>query len=594
LRDVGWCSGEGANVAADGGLRVRARTLHKALLVSVSYLLLALVATYPVWLNMSETVIGPEEDNQQNCWTIWWYQKALFEDHISPWHSHLLFYPFGASLGLHDVGPAYAIPGALLAEVIGAIAAYNTLILLAFVAAGLAAFLLAYDMGFRWPAAWTAGVVFAFSPFLSVHAQHHLQLTGIHWFPLLSLALRRTRAGSRWQWPVLAGLFFAMIGLSSLYFAVFALLLALGFMVWNSYVDRQVLSKLLPRLLVFGLVAAVLLVPRALLALDAIEEGGEYLLYGASDYCSDLVGLILPPSSHPIWGTVFESAQQTTTGSSWEFEYLGVVALLCAAFSLVSPNRSSMARWLLLASGAVVLSFGPLLHVSGKVVVGRPLPYYWLIQKTPILNGIRVPVRFTLLALLGLSVTAAGGVEEIARRLGKRRIALLAGILVFFDFLQAPLSTTPSPEAPAHEAILAEVGSCALYDIPSDDYATRLKAQYLQMEHTCPTVTGVLGRDPGHAFALLDSTPTLRSVLASNTQPPPGGIAEDAAHQELLLLSRIGIGGIVLHRYALDAATLEMKLLHLHSLLGSPVYIDSLYVGWALPMSQSERVGLGF
>lgn len=552
------------------------------LIVVLSYILLTLIATYPVWLSISQTVIGPEEDNQQNCWTVWWYHKALFEDHVSPWRCHLMFYPFGASLGLHDVGPAYAFPGALLAQMVGAIASYNTLILLSFVASAFAAYLLVRDMGFRSASAWTAGVVFAFSPFLTVHAQHHLQLTGIHWFPLLALALRRTRADTQWKWPILSGLFFAMAALSSLYFAVFALLLSLCFVVWHCYVDRRVLSKLLPRIAVFGLVPTILLVPRAIVALDAMKEGGEYLLFGASEYCSDLLGLVLPPSTHPLWGDVFESAQLSTTGSPWEFEYLGFFALLTALYGLRPPNRGSVVRWLVLAAGSVILSFGPLLHVSGKVITGRLLPYHWLIQNVPILDGIRVPVRFTLLGSLGIAIAAGRGSQEMARRLKTPIAAVIVGGLVFVDFMQAPLQTIPRPNAPAHQAILEVRSSCALLDIPVDEYFTRLKSQYLQMEHGSATVSGALGRDPGHTFALMDSLPTLQEAFMTDAVQPSTEISEVAARQELRWLSRRGIGGVIFHRHRLPAATEEERQGRLLSLLGVPLYTDSLYIGWAL------------
>jgi len=281
------------------------KPLNFGLLVFCSYVILSLIATYPAWLHLSDAVIGPEEDNQQNYWTIWWYEQAIFENHISPWFCPIMYHPFGSSLGLHDVGPAYALPGALIALLAGPVAAYNLLILLSFPLAAISTYLLAADMRFSVAAAWTAGLVFAFSPFLPAHAQHHLQMTGIHWFPLLVLALRRTRARGSWKWPGLAALFFALSGLSSLYFAIFSAMLTAMILAWNSYADRNDLGGLVKRILFLGMIVAGLLLPRAFQAIAAMEEGGEYRLYGAVNHCSDLLGLVMPPSAHPLWGETF-------------------------------------------------------------------------------------------------------------------------------------------------------------------------------------------------------------------------------------------------------------------------------------------------
>ncbi len=558
--------------------------LRAGSIIILSFVLLSLVATYPAWLHLSEAVIGPPEDNQQNYWTIWWAQRALFQDHVVPWRCSLIYYPYVTSLGLHDVGLAYTLPGALLAQLIGsAAAAYNLLILLAFPLSAGAMYLLARDIGVSRAAAWVAGVAYAFAPYLPVHAQHHLQQTGIHWFPLLVLTLRRTRAGNPLKWPILAGLCFVSATYSSLYFAMFAMMVGFPILLWNMYADRRQLHVLVRRIAISAGISAVLLAPRGLLVLQATKEGGEYLLLGATEYCSDLLGLFLPPFTHPVWGEVFRSAQLSTTGSPWEFEYLGFLVIGLAVYGLFSKRRAVAIRWLLLAGDFTVLSLGPLLHLGGEVIAGRFLPYYWLIQRVPLLDGLRVPVRFVLLSSLCLAVAVAVGTEKLIGSLKWPAVGILAGCLIFVEFSQVPFDVTPLPAAPAHVAVSAQMTEGAAFlDVPVDEYFTRLDAQYCQTVHGRPIVAGAIGRDPGHAVVLLDSLPQSAARFIAVRPPERRSKALSPPSRLYGRLVDLGIEGVVLHRGRLPKASEEAILEYLRDFLGKPFYVDSLYVGWAL------------
>jgi hypothetical protein len=235
-----------------------------------------------------------------------------------------------------------------------------------------------------------------------------------------------------------------------------------------------------------------------------------------------------------------------------------------------------------MAAGFVVLSFGPLLHCSGKVVVGHLLPYYWVIQKVPVLDGIRVPVRFTLMAFFGLAVAAGHGTQELSRRLKTSLVALLFGFLVFLDFLQIPLSVIPKPDASAHNALVEKTGPCVVLDAPADEYFTRLKAQYLQMDHELPTVTGALGRDPGHTYAVFDSIPHLGGILMTDGAAPKIAATDPVIRSEVQWLMELGVESVVFHRSRMESNSEDWRLRQLHAALGPPEYTDSSYVGWVL------------
>jgi len=555
-------------------------------LIFCSYLILTLIATYPTWMNLSSSIPGPREDNQQNYWTVWWFHRAIAEEHIDPWTCQLLYYPNGAHLGLHDVGPAYTFPGTLFAALLGPVAAYNLLVLMAFPLSAFAMYLLTRNMGLSYVAAWGSGIVYGFAPYLPVHGQHHLQQTGIHWFPLLVLCLRRIRVSGSSKWIVGAVLCYAMAAYSSLYFAVFAALLSGFILLFNMWKDRSMIRVILIRISLFALLCMVVLMPRFLLVRDAMKEGAEYGAPGAMAYSADLLGIIIPPYTHPLWGSAFEASHAFGAGTPWEFEYLGVASLILAAMGLISIRQPTLWRWALLTGVFTVLSLGPLLHIGGDVVMGRPLPYALFVEPVPVLNGVRVPLRFTLLAILGLSVVAGFGIERLTRQRGYGFVGILAGFIVFVDFLQIPLETTEKPEAPAHIALVtAHPDINAFLDLPVDDYSTRMRAEYCQTVHTRPIVTGAIGRDPAHFLAILDSIPELKGV----------GTTWDFLYDDsnpfdsttVVKIRQMGIGGVVVHREGMGDR--EDGTLHtLSSILGPPLFTNEEFLAW--PVESDDRL----
>jgi hypothetical protein len=87
--------------------------------------------------------------------------------------------------------PVTDIPGALLARVVGPVAAYNWLVLLSFPLSAAGAYLLARHLTLQpWPAA-AAALAYAFSPFHLAHAAYHPHVAQTQWLPLYLLALWR-------------------------------------------------------------------------------------------------------------------------------------------------------------------------------------------------------------------------------------------------------------------------------------------------------------------------------------------------------------------------------------------------------------------
>lgn len=110
-------------------------------------------------------------------------------------------------------------------------------------------------------------------------------------------------------------------------------------------------------------------------------------------------------------------------------------------------RRDALTFYLLLTLASVWLSVGPPVGVWPLV--------YWL----PGLNLIRVPSRFTLLAMLGLAILAGLGFERMTMRVGSRArvaAAFVVGALLLGEFAAMPFATEPwRVEIPAIDRWLA-------------------------------------------------------------------------------------------------------------------------------------------
>src|SRR5262249_40601984 len=90
--------------------------------------------------------------------------------------------------------------------------------------------------------------------------------------------------------------------------------------------------------------------------------------------------------------------------------------------------------------------YGFLTLFSLWLSIGPPLGLWPLVYWLPGFNFIRVPARFTLLAMLGLAVVAGSGFERLFAGFTtpKRAVAaIIAGALLVAEFAAIPVATAP-------------------------------------------------------------------------------------------------------------------------------------------------------
>jgi hypothetical protein len=203
-----------------------------------------------------------------------------------------------------------------------------------------------------------------------------------------------------------------------------------------------------------------------------------------------------------------------------------------ALFLLASPKGRQVALAFARGPGfyvaalivAVWLSLGPAPQVGGRPVE-LAAPYAFFYDVVPGFEGVRVPARFAMVAVLMLSVLAGLGATRLASRPGARILLAVLSIASLAEAVTLPFTVngagTPAgfnpPEARVYRPqrapnIYKEFGRSApagvLVELPLGKTDFDLRAVYYSVVHWRPVLNGYSGYYPPHygklALALSD------------------------------------------------------------------------------------------
>jgi hypothetical protein len=499
------------------------------------YIGIALLYTYPLVLHLGDRLAGQGADALQGYWNMWWTRQALLEMGHNPFETPLMHHPFGLSLYFHTHNFLNALLSLPVQVCCGTTTAFNLVALAAPVLAGVGAYALVWYLTRQPGAAFVAGLVYAFSPYmvLPLHMGHlHLLSTG--WLPLYLLALL-CGLRERRVCLVLAAFVLLLIGLTDWHYTLYAILLTLLVGLYEALRLRQGRSIVL----LFGKLSAVgALFTLAMLpvVVPAILElsGDPYAargLWHSRLHSADLLAFVMPNIFHPLWG---EWASDLFYGRLMSRYVVGGVVMLgyvplALALLALLRDRQRGGLFVLVFGVFFVLALGPYLKFNGVNTYDTaqpvPLPYI-LFHQMPFMSVHRAPSRFFVGVLLALAVLAGLGVrwlwqqQAITRLPAWGRRAVLGGIaaLVLFEYWPQPLPMTDLaalPVSPFLATLAAQPGNEALLQVPYPADTSPL----LQTIHGRPVVGGTISRTPPHPLddarffgPLLDVDPDMGDV----------------------------------------------------------------------------------
>ncbi|MBN1889215.1 MAG: hypothetical protein JW850_14575 [Thermoflexales bacterium] len=521
------------------------------MIILAAYVALTVGMTWPTVLYLNSHFIGQNIDVWINQWATWWTEKAIFEGQ-SLYYTHFMFYPHGVSLAFHSFSHVNTALALLMRPLLGDLAAHNTTVLLAHAISGYAMFCLVRRLTHSAWSAFFAGLVFAFYPYRMAESVHPV-LVSTQWMPFYFLFLIRLVEEGNKRNAAAAALFFVLTALSSWHLMILTVLASALYLLYLAVVERWRYSKTM--LLNLALLAALTGLPLAPFLYPIVREQltisqsyvGVELEVGKGN---DLTAFLLPAEQHPVFKKLVIPVHARL--KSIRAVYVGFVVIgLSLLGGLKCWKRSRF--WVVLASLSMLASIDAPVQIGGNVL---PITMPW---SPPIIWLLRHPFRFNLLVGLGLAVSSGLGLSAAldwlagARPGWRKPLAATTAALLLFEYLYLPFPTTPATASPYYSRLAASSEEGAVLDLPMGREPTRYYLYY-QIMHGKPLVEGIVSRTSPEAYALIDTTPILRSLRNCGEDAlPPAGLA-------LQTMADNGITYVILHKQLVKQKSLDTWL----------------------------------
>jgi hypothetical protein len=206
-------------------------TWSRAAIVFVAFVGLALVQAWPLPLHLGTHVTGPPSgDTGVYIWNTWVFRHELL-DHSWPMSTATIFAGGAAAdLGSHNYTLFADLIALPLQQLFSVLVSFNLIYLLNIALAGFGMFLLARRVTVHDTEAWMAGALFACSGFLVGRATGHFSLVAAAPLPIFVWCLLRCWERRRTRDGLALGLTAAWAITADPYYAVYCLMLGLGFL----------------------------------------------------------------------------------------------------------------------------------------------------------------------------------------------------------------------------------------------------------------------------------------------------------------------------------------------------------------------------
>ncbi|GAB4563761.1 MAG: interleukin-like EMT inducer domain-containing protein [Anaerolineae bacterium] len=517
------------------------------LLALISYGLLALILTYPLFLHLSTHVPGDGIDDPALTWNLWWVRYALLDLHQSPFDCQWMFWPIGLNLAFYTLTVLNGLLSIPLQLGWSVVPASNLLLLSSFVLSGYGAYLLTLEIQAAavkaapragYAAAWFAGVVYAFaSNKLFYAALGQFNIASSQWIPFTALYMWRagSRRGTRKD-AVLAGLFWGLQAWSEATFASFLLLFFALYGLWRlTQKDIRTQWSWYLRMVGSGLVFAIVITPMLLAMLPDLSTQSDLLTQGggfADVFSADLAGFLIPTMHHPL--ASLWSDRLPFPHDKGQQIYIGYVVLALSVIGLKRrPGRASTFWWAI-ALGALLLSLGPTVRVLGRDTQ-IPGPFQ-AVASLPFFEGNRYPSRYAVMLLLAASILAASGAYRLMQNRPRRAAPTVALLTVLFlaehVSIPLPLSDMRVPSIYQQIAPSADPVPGAVLEVPSGwrngarvvgkKHTIIMFEQWYQTVHQRPILGGNTSRNPEFKFQYFSEGGILDFLIAMvNAQDVP-------------------------------------------------------------------------
>ena len=450
--------------------------------VTVVYAGIAVAAYLPTLpLDGSHTQICLCGDTAQQVWFLGWLRFALFHGH-SLFYTNWILYPAGVNLGNNTAMTLLGILAAPVTVLAGPIAAYNLVLRAGFILSALAMFVVVRRLVRWWPAAFAAGLLYGFSPFMVGQGLHHEFLVFAPIPPLvfgILIDVFGRRRMPAWGAGVLLGLLGgAQFLIAAETFAMTVLFAVLGSVLALCYRHGRACAGHAVKAAAWALGTCAIIVAYPLLAILAGPQhivGPPHPLKQLYSWHGDLLGAVLPsPLMRFVPASLVHTGASLVHGNLQENgTYLGAPLVLIAACLAVAYRRRPVTAVSgVLAVVSYALSLGTQVSIQNHAT-RLPGPFAALAH-VPFIQDIE-PARFSLFTALFVAMVLGTGLDALARprrpavaapppagaaaRWGWPALAAVLGVAALFPLVPrwpyppGPAVTPPFFTAPAVERL---------------------------------------------------------------------------------------------------------------------------------------------
>jgi hypothetical protein len=579
--------------------------------VVATYLVLGLVAYWPVLPGITNQLFGRTGDYVLSAWFIGWVPHAIAHG-LNPFFTNAMFVPTGVNLAQNTESPLLGLIGAPLTEAFSPLVATNVLMVLAMPLSATAAFVVLRKWKVWLPGAALGGLLYGFSTYMVGQGSDHLVFTFVPIPPFIALTIVSIlqRKGAPWRLGIQLGLLVVAQYFISQEVLVDVAILTLAALVcvalrYPRRIREMGRAMVTPVLVALPVITVLLAYPVwMLVAGPQHSTGGAYPL--GNPYRNDLLSFFVPgPLQHVSFGMRTLGNRLMAGPNSVRFGpflvggsnpdefdgYIGLLVLALAGFLVWRSRRSQrvqLASVLFLI--AAVLSLGPYLIVDARST-HLPLPFL-LLAHVPLVENI-LPSRFSLEVFGCLAAMIAFGLDDMHRHRPQPRWLTSR---VFAGAVVLALVVTQLPQWPYTTKQASTLPRALRMAIPTRDpvtitypYATDATPQPLEWQMGSGYSFRLLGgyahvTNPNGglvAIPSLMSPPGLQQFLTAQTgfalYGPPPPLNPDLVSITRTTLSTYDVGMVIVDRSESGSGPV-MKLVN--ETLGPPDFSSGRFSLW--------------
>ncbi len=451
------------------------------------FLLLTVVMTWPWAAHLRDSSYDPG-DSYLNSWILAWDYHQTFRDPLHLFDANIFFpYRYTLALSEHQWGIALLFFPAFAAG-LAPLTVHGLAMLFGIAFSGFGAFRLTRTLTGSTPAAWVAGIAFAFVPY-RFHHLPHLSYVFAGWMPLLAEAVVLFARRRNWPRAAWLGAAFFMSGASSIHWFLLGSVPTAALAALLVLKDDPAARRSWGRAAASLGVASLFLVPFFL----PYQRVGK--LYGiqrgpaeATFYSARPIHWLTPDSKLPLWHGMGENPPR---GEFSLFPGFLLLALAILGIALFFRTRSEAATaGILFAGMGFVGSFG------------MSTPFHRLLFLVPPFRAIRAPIRWAMVADLGFALLAGVAAAALVDAWSRRRsrafgfgIAMCLSGSLLFESREAPLFLhrgEPDPD-PLSRFLAATSMTGGLWELPDAFNETNAHHVLRAADHWKPLVNGYSG-----------------------------------------------------------------------------------------------------